>query len=172
MEPKVELTAQVVDNLNSKNMNKRKFSLINEDESLNTFMDLMQDTSGKLSVGLRKEDFIRKLKTPHCYLCPKFRYNQIHLSRLKRHFAQCHLNHSVKFPNATVLLCKLDCNVVNQGHYHCPKADCDLFFFKKERLVVHYLKHFEDLKQKTINDKFVDHKKKRHKPSIPPPKKM
>ena len=172
VEQKVEVTAQVVGSLNVKKTKKRKFPSINEDDDQKSPSNIIHDTTTtKPSVSRHKEDFLKKLNPPHCYLCPlSSKCSLIPRYRVKRHFNQCHLNHSVEFPNAVVLLCKLDCNAMHRGHYHCPIIGCVSTFHKKKSLVAHYEKHSNELKQS--NEESIESMQKRHKLSIPPPKKM
>ena len=176
--PKMEVSAQVVDTLQrgtyAKKVKKEKVKYPGgiEDDSLMLFMDLMKDIADIPAVAARKEDFFDRIGPPSCFLCYDYPYPNANMSRLRRHFAQCHMNHSVNFPNATVVICKLNCDGLNCGHYHCPKANCPIYLFKKDRLVAHYLKHFEDVKEKDKNTKTLDHRRKKKKLKFPPPSKV
>jgi len=139
------------------------------DDSLVNFIDLLEGKSNKLSVAKRKEDLFAKLKPPKCFLCADFNFHNVNRQKLLKHFIQCHMNHAVKFPHVTSVICKLNCDGYNQGHYHCPKPNCEVYLYKKERLVAHHLKHYE---AQDRDKKTVAIPKKKPSKVFPPPMKV
>jgi len=132
-------------------------------------------SSDKPSIALNDDELVAHIQMPYCYLCSDWKpYSN---SRLKRHFLQLHLGHSVRFNGCVVALCKRDCKGVDYAHFHCPHSTCQTFVRSKQRLLLHYKNHFTfDMKENEmhiVDSKPITYTKsgKRKELDLPPPKK-